>query len=239
MTLDGQRIVILGGTSGLGLATAQAAAHEGAQLIVASSRQYSVDHALATLPSGATGHTIDLTDETQIKALFDRIGEIDHLVFTAGENLQLAEIGRTALADAQKFFGLRYWGAFTAVKYGHPHLRKGGSIVLTTGVAGARPHKGWSVVTSICSAVEGLTRALAVELAPLRVNAVSPGMIKTPLWKGMSDEARDAMYREIGLKLPAGRIGEATDVAETYLYLMRNGFVTGQVSVIDGGTTLA
>jgi NAD(P)-dependent dehydrogenase (short-subunit alcohol dehydrogenase family) len=238
MTLNGKKIVVLGGTSGIGLAVAQAAAKEGAQAVVASSRKESVDRALKALPAGSEGHALDLTDEAQVKDLFDRIGDFDHLVFTAGENLQLAELAKTPVADAQRFFTLRYWGAFTAVKYGSPHIRKAGSIVLTSGVAGARPHKGWGVAASICAAMEGFTRAMAVELAPVRVNAVSPGVIKSPLWAGMTDADREAMYRTIGAALPVGRVGEVEDVAESYLYLMRNGFSTGQVIVVDGGTVL-
>jgi NAD(P)-dependent dehydrogenase (short-subunit alcohol dehydrogenase family) len=238
MTLNGKKIVVLGGTSGIGLAVAQAAAKEGAQVVVASSRKESVDRALKVLPAGGEGQALDLTDEKQVKNLFDRVGGFDHLVFTAGENLQLAELAKTPVADAQRFFTLRYWGAFTAVKYGSPHIGNGGSIVLTTGVAGARPHKGWAVAASICSAMEGFTRAMAVELAPMRVNAVSPGVIRSPLWAGMTEADREAMYRNVGAALPVGRVGEVEDVAETYLYLMRNGFSTGQVITVDGGTIL-
>jgi NAD(P)-dependent dehydrogenase (short-subunit alcohol dehydrogenase family) len=81
------------------------------------------------------------------------------------------------------FFALRYWGAFMAAKYGSDHIRPGGSIVFTSGLAGLRPHVGWSLGASICAAMEGLTRALAVELAPIRVNIVSPGVVKSPLWQ--------------------------------------------------------
>ncbi|RDV05647.1 SDR family oxidoreductase [Undibacter mobilis] len=237
-TLNGKKIVLLGGTSGIGLATAQAAAAEGAEIVVVSSRKESVDRALKALPAGARGHTADLTNEAELKALFERIGDFDHLVFTAGENLALADLDKTAVAEAQGFFKLRFWGAFTAAKYGHAHIRKGGSIMLTTGVAGARPQKGWSIAASLCTAMEGLTRALAVELAPIRVNAVSPGVVRTPLWAGMSEEDREALYRNVGAALPVGRVGEAEDVAQTYLYLMRNGFVSGQISIVDGGTVL-
>jgi NAD(P)-dependent dehydrogenase (short-subunit alcohol dehydrogenase family) len=238
MTLKDKKIVVLGGTSGIGLSVAKAAAKDGANVIVASSRKESVERALKALPEGSEGHGLNLTNEAQVKSLFERIGDFDHLVFTAGESLHLAELATTSVAEAQSFFTLRYWGAFTAVKYGSPHIHKGGSIVLTTGVAGARPHKGWGVAASICAAMEGFTRAMAVELAPVRVNAVSPGVIKSPLWANMTDVDREAMYRNIGAALPVGRVGEVEDVAESYLYLMRNSFSTGQVITIDGGTSL-
>lgn len=238
MTLKHKRIVILGGTSGIGLATAQAAAQEGASLVVASSRQRSVDQALATLPGGTEGHTLDLTNEDAVRDLFDRIGAFDHLVFTAGDTLQLGDIAATSLASARQAFNLRFWGAFAAAKFASTRIRPGGSIVLTTGIASLRPRKGWTVAASICGAMDAFTRALAVELAPLRVNAVSPGVVRTPLWSNMSEAERDAMYRGIGAALPVGRVGEARDIAQTYLYLMRQEFGTGQVVVVDGGAVL-
>jgi NAD(P)-dependent dehydrogenase (short-subunit alcohol dehydrogenase family) len=115
---------------------------------------------------------------------------------------------------------------------------QGGSIVFTSGVAGRRPQAGWALGASICSAMEGLTRALAVELAPIRVNIVSPGVVATPLWGGMPPPARDALFRQLGEKLPVGHVGSAEEVAETYLYLMRQTYGTGPVIVVDGGGTL-
>ena len=127
MSLNGKKVVVLGGSSGIGLATAQAAAREGAAVVIASSRRSRIDQALATLP-GAVGHALDLTEAAAVEALFAGIGAFDHLVFTAGESLMLGSLAETDLAAAQRFFALRYWGAFTAAKFGHPHLRPGGSI---------------------------------------------------------------------------------------------------------------
>ncbi len=125
MSLDGKRIVVLGGSSGIGLATAQAAAREGGAVVIASSRRARVDEALATLPANAQGHALDLTDAVAMEALFAGIGAFDHLVFTAGETLMLGAIAVTDLAAAQRFFALRYWGAYAAAKFGSPHLQGG------------------------------------------------------------------------------------------------------------------
>jgi NAD(P)-dependent dehydrogenase (short-subunit alcohol dehydrogenase family) len=130
------------------------------------------------------------------------------------------------------------FGAIAAVKAAAPKIRQGGSIVLTGGIAGARPQKGWTLGASICGAMEGFTRALAVELAPIRVNIVSPGFVRTPLWSNVPEIEREAMYRQVGARLLVGRVGEADDIAQTYLYLMNNGFATGQTIVIDGGGIL-
>jgi NAD(P)-dependent dehydrogenase (short-subunit alcohol dehydrogenase family) len=153
--------------------------------------------------------------------------------------LQLEPLAAMQVERARGFVNVRFWGAFMAAKYGSPHIRPGGSITLTNGIAGLRPRKGWTVAASICGAMEALTRALAVELAPIRVNAVCPGTVRTELWRGMTESARETMYRDAAQRLPVGRVGEADDLAETYLYLMREGFSTGQVLVVDGGAVLA
>jgi NAD(P)-dependent dehydrogenase (short-subunit alcohol dehydrogenase family) len=237
-SLRNKRILVLGGSSGIGLAVAQQAAAQGAQIVVASSNPDRVQEAVQTVGAATEGRTVDLFKESSIQDLFAEFGDFDHLVFTAGDTLQLGEIAATNLDQARRAFDLRYWAALAAVKYGSPHLRRGGSIVLTTGVAGRRPHRGWALGASVTSAVEGLTRALAVELAPLRVNAVSPGMVRTGLWKNMTEQERDAMYQNVGKNLLVGRVGEVEDIAHAYLYLMRESYSTGQVIVVDGGATL-
>jgi NAD(P)-dependent dehydrogenase (short-subunit alcohol dehydrogenase family) len=236
--LTNQRVIILGGSAGIGLATAQAAAAEGAQVVIASSNPTRIDGALQTLPAGSEGYALDLANEAQVQAFFAQRGAFDHLIFTAGESLQLGEVATTGLDAMRRAFDLRYFGALAAVKYAQPHLRPGGSVVLTTGIASRRPGKGWAVGASICGAMDGLTRALAVELAPIRVNAVSPGIVRTDLWSGMPEADREAMYTAFSQQLLTRRVGEAADIAQTYLYLLRQPFSTGQVVVADGGGVL-
>ena len=236
--LTNKRVIVLGGIAGIGLATAQAAATEGAQVLIVSSNQARLDQALQTLPASAQGHALDLANEGQLQAFFAKVGDFDHLVFTAGDALQIGELATTDLAAVRRAFEVRYFGALAAVKYAQPHLRPGGSVVLTTGIASRRPGKGWAVGASICGAVDALTRALAIELAPIRVNTVSPGIVKTDLWASMPDVEREAMYAHFAQQLPVGRAGEAADIAQTYLYLLRQPFSTGQTIVVDGGGVL-
>jgi NAD(P)-dependent dehydrogenase (short-subunit alcohol dehydrogenase family) len=233
-----KRVVVVGGSSGIGLAVAQQAAEQGAKVVIVSSNAERIQKAVESIGGEAQGQAIDVSDEGAVKALFAKLGSFDHLAFTAGDSLHLRDLATTDLRQARRAFELRYWAALAAVKYGSPHIRKGGSIVLTTGIAGQRPQKGWVIAASVCGTIEALTRALAVELAPIRVNAVSPGVVRTNLWQTMSASDRERLYESVGNSLPVGRVGEASEIAQAYLFLMQEGFATGQTVVVDGGTVL-
>ncbi|SDM52448.1 NAD(P)-dependent dehydrogenase, short-chain alcohol dehydrogenase family [Catalinimonas alkaloidigena] len=237
--LQGKRVIVVGGSSGLGLATAKLAAAEGAALVLISSNQERIDKALQELPSGShEGHAVDMSQESSIKAFFEHVGAFDHLIYTAGENLSLINLEDIDVSEAKDFFTIRYWGALAAAKYGVPHMNKGGSIGLISGTASQRPGSGWALASSICGAMEGLCRALAVELSPIRVNIVSPGVIKTNLWSSMSEEDRENLYKTTSEANLAKRVGEAEDVAKTFLFLMQQPYATGQNFTIDGGSVL-
>ena len=235
---DNKRVVIVGGSSGIGLAVAEEAASQGAEVVIISSNAERVQEAIRSIGVKARGQAVDVSDEKAVERFFTNIGAFDHLVFTAGDNLQLHELADTDLKQARRAFELRYWSALATVKYGSPQIRNGGSIVLTTGVAGRRPHGGWVIAASVCGTIEALTRALAIELAPIRVNAVSPGVVRTNLWQNMSSSEREQLFESVGKRLPVGRVGEARDIAQAYLFLMQEGFGTGQTVVVDGGTVL-
>jgi NAD(P)-dependent dehydrogenase (short-subunit alcohol dehydrogenase family) len=206
--------------------------------VIASSNPERVRRAAEELGENTQGHALDLSDESAVETFFTKLGAFDHLVFTAGDSLQLRDLADTDLQESRRAFELRYWAALAAVKYGSRNIQKGGSIVLTTGIAGQRPHKGWVVAASVCGTIEALTRALALELAPIRVNAVSPGVVRTNLWQSMTAEEREHLYESVGNSLPMGRVGEADDIAQGYLFLMQEQFSTGQILVIDGGAVL-
>jgi NAD(P)-dependent dehydrogenase (short-subunit alcohol dehydrogenase family) len=236
--LTDTRAVILGGTSGIGLATARAAAAAGASVVVASANPERVDAALEQLPADAEGYAVDLRDDNAIRALFARLGAFDHLVFTAGDALLISPLGELDLTTARRAYDVRFWGALAAVRHAAPLIRAGGSITLSSGGAGERPMTGWSVAASICGAVESLTRALALELAPIRVNAVTPGLVRTELWSPLGEQATNDLYASYGSTLPVGRVGEPEEIAETFLYLMGNGYTTGSIVPVNGGGLL-
>ncbi len=237
-SLEKRRVVIIGGSSGIGLAVAKEAASQGANVVIVSSKAERVQEAIRSIGGDVGGQAVDVSDEKAVESFFTNLGVFDHLVFTAGDSLQLHELAETDLKQARRAFELRYWSVLAAVKYGSPQIRNGGSIVLTTGVAGRRPHPGWVIAASVCGTIEALTRALAIELAPIRVNAVSPGVVRTNLWQNMISSEREQLYESVGKRLPVGRVGEAHDIAQAFLFLMKEGFSTGQTVVVDGGTVL-
>jgi NAD(P)-dependent dehydrogenase (short-subunit alcohol dehydrogenase family) len=235
--LAGKRVILLGGTSGFGLATAIAASEEGASVVVVSSSRQKVNEALSLLPNDK-GFIADLGNEEEVRQLFQEIGEFDHLVFTAGDALNFSDLSALDIDKAKQSINLRFWGSVMAAKYGAPWIRKGGSIILTTGAIGRRPRKGTAVIAGMASAIEGLTRSLAFELAPIRVNAVCAGTFRTNLLSGMPEGDREQLFSQIGSRLLTGRVGNSNEIAEAYLYLMRGTFTTGQIIVVDGGSLL-
>lgn len=238
MSLTSKRVVLLGGTSGIGLATAIAASAAGAEVVVVSSRQSSVDSALAQLPDTARGHAVDLSDHDALRAFFGGVGPFDHLVYTAGENLTFMPLADYDADAARAFFHLRYFTALEAARAAQPLLREGGSIVFTSGTAGLRPGPGMMVAAAVCNGMIASAQALAVEIAPIRVNTVIPGIVRSPLWASMSEAEQEALYTSSAAHLPLGRVAEPGDVAKAYVAFMENDFVTGASSVVDGGGIL-
>jgi NAD(P)-dependent dehydrogenase (short-subunit alcohol dehydrogenase family) len=235
--LKDKRIVVLGGSAGIGLAVAELAVREGARVFIGSSNRSRIDDAVARLP-GAEGEVVDLRDAAAVQAFFDRLGRLDHLVYTAGEELVLAPLAELDLVKARQFFELRYWGALTAIKAALPHLARDGSIVLTSGAAAHRPHAGLVIGGSICAAMESVARTLAVELAPIRVNVVTPGFVNTGLWSNLGEDARQKMFAGAAARLPVGHVAPPAEIAEHYLGFMRGKYVTGQSLIVDGGGVL-
>lgn len=237
MNLENARILVIGGTSGIGLGIATAVAERGATPIVASRRQSSVDRALAQLPEGARGVVIDVADAEALDRLADAVGPIEHLAYTAGEPLVLGKLADLDAAAITDFFATRFVGALNAVRAFAPSITGGGSVTLTTGTAAHQPSFGVLPV-SICGAMNAATTALAVELAPIRVNAVAPGVVRTPLWESLDERVRQSMFDDAAQRLPLGRIGEVEDAALAYVYCMEQSFGTGVVLTVDGGTLL-
>jgi NAD(P)-dependent dehydrogenase (short-subunit alcohol dehydrogenase family) len=238
MSLNGKRVVVIGGTSGIGLSTAKAFLAEAAQVIVASRTAEKLAEAKQTLGGNVEAYELDFRSEERAAEFFKKVGQFDHLVITAGEGA-MGEFLELPVEQAQNAFDSKFWGQYIVVKEAIPYLNKEGSISLTSGVYGKRPPKGASTLAAINSAVEGLMRGLAVDLAPIRVNVVSPGIVDTPIYAGMPEEHRKSMFNAIAKQLPVGRVAQPEDIAESYVYLAKNGFTTGSVILIEGGALLS
>lgn len=239
MALTGQKVVVIGGSSGMGLATARAAAQAGASVTIASSNRERLDAALAELPEGTDGVVVDTRSEDDIAALFENVGRLDHLVYTAGDAVAPNPIAKSSLQEARQRLDVRFWGSVAAVKHAVPRMSPQGSISMTSGTVGVRPVPGFALGAAGVGATEGLARGLAVELAPIRVNVVRAGAVRTPMWEAIPEDQREGMFVTIAKRTLVGSIGEAEQIAATHLYLMENGFVTGTVITVDGGALLA
>lgn len=236
MRLKGKRVVIVGGSSGIGLAVAAASIREGAEVFIGSSQQSKVDEAKEQLGRAASGAIVDVLKEASVAEFFEQAKILDHLVYTAGDwgHRDPKKITETEVEDFGRALGVRFYGALLAVKYAVPRIEKSGSITLTSGLVAHRPRKGVPLSTAMAGAVEHLTCALAVDLAPVRVNAVCPGIVATAVW---GENAAD-QFKDFIDALPLQRMGEPEDIAESYVYLMRCGYVTGDILVVDGGRSL-
>ena len=238
MSLADKRVVVIGGTSGIGFAVAKGASEEGALVVVGSSSARKVGRAKERLP-GAEAFAVDVKEEASVAAFFEQVGAFDHLVFTAGDWASFGggPVESLDVAGAASAFTVRFWGAVTAVKHAAKRIREGGSITLTDGMIAHRARKGAVISTAMAGAVEHLTRALAVELAPIRVNAVCPGLIQTEIWDAIPEEQRAERLQRMTKRLPISRVGTPREAAEAYLYLMRGGYTSAQVLRVDGGQT--
>jgi NAD(P)-dependent dehydrogenase (short-subunit alcohol dehydrogenase family) len=231
-SLSGKTVIVIGGSSGIGAAVAKAASARGAHVVLAGRRLTSgVENAVRSEP-------VDVTDSASLQRLFETVGRFDHLVFTSGPSVRAKPLVETDLDEAQDNFSVKLWGALRAIQQALPFLAEHGSISLTSGQLGRKLMAGQFIKTGINAATEALGKQLAKELAPRRVNVISPGVIDTPAYAGLADEQRLAMFAKAGTALPVGRVWQADEVAAGYVLAMENGFVTGAVIDIDGGGLL-
>ena len=236
MSLINKMVVVLGGSSGMGLATAKAAKADGARVVIAGRSRERLQAARAVLGDGVRTVALDVGDEMGTRALFSELGPVDHVFITAGAVLFDPKLAPDA-ASVRPALDTRFWGAFNAAKFAAANMSTGGSITFTSGTAAMRPIRGASVAGASCGAVEAFARSLAVDLAPIRVNTIQPGLIDTPFLDTLG-ERRSAIIAEYSRRLPVGRVGRTEDVADAVLFLMKNGFVTGITLTVDGGGML-
>jgi NAD(P)-dependent dehydrogenase (short-subunit alcohol dehydrogenase family) len=239
--LTDRKIVVIGGGSGMGLEVARKASQEGAQVVIAGrSVQRLRDAAKEIGETRVEAIVCDIGDQTQVAHLFGRIGELDHLVVTAAD-LPYGPIQELTESDLMRAVRSKFLGLVFVAQQAASRIRPSGSITFTSGIASRRPMRGGATAAAINGAVEGLGRALAIELAPLRVNVLSPGWTDTPIWGALSaitTERKAELFSQMAAKLPVQRIGDASEMADAILFLMKNQFMTGTVVNVDGGHSL-
>ena len=236
MSLAEKQIVIFGGSLGIGLAAARIAAESGAKVtIVGRSREkllaaqkelHNVEIAVA-----------DAADESAVKGVFERLETVDHVYNAAG-----SFVGGTVLENSAEFyraaFEARIWGSFHIVRAAFPKMQPNGSFVFTGGVSTARPVPGAWATAVATAAAEQMARALAVEIAPVRVNAVAPGWTDTPMWDEIFGENKREVFAGVAEKLLTKRLATAEEVAQAVIFLMNNDSITGETIHVEGGHRL-
>jgi NAD(P)-dependent dehydrogenase (short-subunit alcohol dehydrogenase family) len=234
VNLENKVVVIAGGSNGIGLELAKQAIVLGAHVHIVGRSADRLAFAQASLGAGVTTHCADIGVESEVEALSRAIPKVDHLVTTAAA-LVFKPFLETTRADIDAMLGSKLLGPIHLVRHLAPRLASDGSITFYSGLAAYKANAGASIVAAVNAALDGLARTLAVELAPIRVNVVSPGVVDSPTWDFLPSDARAGVLQGIGEGLPVGRVGTASELAQAGLFLMANGFATGTVLQIDGG----
>ncbi len=236
-SFSGQRVLVVGGSSGIGEAAATAFANAGADVVIASRTQSRLDAAAARIGHGATAAVLDTADNAAIEAFFAASAGFDHVVISAAQTPG-GPVRELPLDDAYAALDSKFWGAYRVARAARIHPR--GTLTFISGFLSVRPGA-WVLQGAINAAIEALGRGLALELAPqtIRVNTVSPGLIASPLWDRMPEADRQAMYDQAAATLPARALGRPEDIANAILYLAATPYATGSTVLVDGGAAIA
>lgn len=229
--LENKKIVVVGGSSGIGYAVAQKAMNAGAQVVIASRSNERLNAAARQLGERVQTEMVDASNDQSVADFFRRVGHFDHLAATIKPQLPSGRFLENEVGAAITAFDAKFWGQYRLAKHGAQYIRQNGSITFTSGIASRRGYPGYSTVSAMNAATEALAKAISIELAPIRVNTVCPGFVDTePPTSGRAQHVKKLM-----LTLPLDRLGAASEIADAYLYLFANSYSTGTVVVVDGG----
>ncbi|AIO96565.1 short chain dehydrogenase [Burkholderia pseudomallei] len=237
-SFNDQRVLVIGGSSGIGAAAAHAFAVLDADVTIASRDANKLAGAARAIdgPRPVRQAVLDTTDAPAVDAFFAEAGPFDHVVMSAAHTPG-GPVRKLPLADAQAAMDSKFWGAYRVARAAR--IAPGGSLTFVSGFLSVRPSASAVLQGAINAALEALARGLALELAPVRVNTVSPGLVATPLWSKLDDAAREAMYASAAARLPARRVGQPEDIANAIVYLAATRYATGSTVLVDGGGAIA
>ena len=239
MTQPNEHAVIIGGSSGIGLATAQRLLADGLQVTIAGRGKQRLDAAAETLGGKAQALVLDAADPVQVREFFATLGALDHLVLAVGSGRGMGAFATLDLGEVRRGFEEKVWPHLSCAQAALPHLRKDGSITFVSAVSGQMAAPGTAGLAAANGALAIVTPVLAAELRPLRVNAVSPGVVDTPWWGFLDSDQRQGAFADYAKKSLVGRVGAPDDIAKAIAFLIEDSFVTGHVLVCDGGLRLA
>lgn len=233
-----QKVAVIGGSSGMGLAIAKQAVSDGFEVVIASRNIEKLNMALSQIDGRyASAEPVNITDESSIESLFRKIGNFDHLVITGSEVI-FGDFQTMSIEDMQSSFNSKLFGAIKAIRIARKYISESGSITLFSGSASTRPEKGTEIISALNAAIDGLSRSLAVNLVPIRVNTISPGLIDTPVYNAMTSDDKKKFFKDFTKDLPIPNEGHVDDVAKAALYLIKTRYATGSIVSVDGGHAL-
>ena len=238
MALEQQKVVVIGGSSGVGLSAVARFAKAGADVIAVARNADRLASAIEGLPGRVRGSALDGTDRGALDDFFTKLGNVDHLVLTLSGGEGAGEFATLDLAALRRGFEAKFWPQLEVAQASLPWLRKGGSITFVTAISARIANPGTAGLAAINGALESMIGTLARELGPVRVNAVSPGVIDTPWWDAVPADFKATVFRQQAEALPVGRVGRPDEVAQAIEFLVGNGFTTGTVLPCDGGLSL-
>ncbi len=231
--LTGQKVLVIGGAKFIGEAVARKAAAAGAQVVIGA-RDLRLAKVVAGSLPGGSAIGLDISDELTIAAAAADLGKVDHIIITASahHNVPVAQLEKDKIITA---FDAKVFGPLLVAKHFAANLSRTGSIILFSGVAAWNPGAPYTVMGVSNGAVAFLATHLAKELAPVRVNAISPGIIDSGTWDALGAETKQGLLDGVAASTPVGRAGVNDDIADTALWLLGAGFVTGETIHVEGG----
>ncbi len=238
MELQGKRIVVIGASQGIGFETSKLLAQSGAIVYMAARTKEKIENAAKTIGHDTIAHALDFTDELAVKNFFDSIGKIDHLVCVGSSNSVWGKFNEIETSALQKAFNSKFFGYYFSAKHALPMLSKNGSIVFVIAGSTRKAIPGTSGLAAVNGAILAMGKTMASELGPIRVNMVSPGIIDTPYYNWMDNEQKQMLFKQMGDRLPLGRVGRPDEIAHSIIMLLENDFMTGAVLDVDGGGSL-